>query len=1325
MFQRCIALISFVIAVFGGISTVMAGDWTISQGGTYPINEQLNGAGADLKEGDGIIIDGATDTANVIIQINSAGVPALGKGSKAAISITNTVNVTIQLSNDLALGSGDSTSLLISGSGGSLTATGAGYFDFSANTNKTLSIQGAVANGKFRIRNNEVHLQGPFVGSIGEIILGGNAAGLTSTVTATVGNINLVGNATFNIEDGTNLNLANPLNLNGYAASLIGRGTISAVTMNTSGSSIVVPINAQSPASIGTLTMQEDGIINVASGKQLTTTNPIYVEDYTLTMAGAGTISDVILNRYFSYLYVLASGTITNLGIEADALIYLEANLTVTNAWYIGANTLTLWGYGKLNRIGFNNDLSKLEVYGSPTITTVNFTAVNSEIYVDYGDTLTVTNGVSIPANKTLTLSGEGTVSDVLQTNAGTILKVTNNARVGRLYTGFEDFTIDVDTGRTLTLGSAVSVGPNMLTLAGSGTVSAVSLDDNASILTSLGAATPIITTLNVSANGRVKLLDGKKITVTNPFTIGSNTFTIEGSKGGGQDSFAATIRLNHINSTLVIDCTDVDNIKDFTVSIEVDGIILVFNNNSSPTAINMLNGRGDLDLIVGLNKTLTTVVDVNQNVLALKGPGKVKTIRLDEEGGQINIHANASNKIALVEKIQHSAKSLISFRDDGTTLSVTDAIEVGGNVLEIAGSGGGTIEYVNGTIKLQKAASILKFSGKDEDDLSGSTIVVEAKGATINTVVDINPVAINMSTDNGDLNLYITANKYVDAPVTVNNNTLTLWDKGTVASIEMNRNGGALTVRENVTVDNINLGGKVSINVSPQKTLTTDLNLGSLELTLTGTGTISKVISTTGKIIANTAAIINELAVSPGTNQTFTWAGTGSATVKVLTPLNENNESFTKTGTGSLRVNSGFSFGGANGIKLLVNEGTFIDAGGASVVFGDNEEKIIVANGATFTTSSSFTGNSGPAVNLDAVAGSTVNFAKSGEQTLFAAADDDFRMLGTVNIENNAVVYLTGACRYQFGNVNVRTSGELANNIPGSTMLFAPDSMITLEGTGSGAFRVNGQSAAGLITMNTTTGTGKFTFNRRRSDKVTFQYVDLTNCTYTSLDGGLAVDEMDLVGVVDNGNNVNWFSNLSVNAGSDKTILSGDSVTLQPSVYGASGSYTYLWSPATGLDDPTLRNPKASPLTTQEYTLTVTDTVDTSIFASDSVTITVLPQLIVNAGPDKTVVQGTAIQLQGSASGGSGQYIYEWVPDKYLSDPASPMPTCTPLQSLTYTLSVTDTVVNKTVSDSVTITVSQNGGDGTGGFCGMIGGTSLMLTFMGLVGLRHTRRRW
>jgi gliding motility-associated-like protein len=72
------------------------------------------------------------------------------------------------------------------------------------------------------------------------------------------------------------------------------------------------------------------------------------------------------------------------------------------------------------------------------------------------------------------------------------------------------------------------------------------------------------------------------------------------------------------------------------------------------------------------------------------------------------------------------------------------------------------------------------------------------------------------------------------------------------------------------------------------------------------------------------------------------------------------------------------------------------------------------------------------------------------------------------------------------------------------------------------------------------------------------------------------------------------------VNAGSDETIIPGDSVTLH-----ATGNLlNYIWSPSAGLSDVTIANPIAFPVTTTTYYVTGTDGNNCS--ALDSITINI-----------------------------------------------------------------------------------------------------------------------
>ncbi|CAM3380322.1 T9SS type A sorting domain-containing protein [Flavobacterium chungbukense] len=80
----------------------------------------------------------------------------------------------------------------------------------------------------------------------------------------------------------------------------------------------------------------------------------------------------------------------------------------------------------------------------------------------------------------------------------------------------------------------------------------------------------------------------------------------------------------------------------------------------------------------------------------------------------------------------------------------------------------------------------------------------------------------------------------------------------------------------------------------------------------------------------------------------------------------------------------------------------------------------------------------------------------------------------------------------------------------------------------------------------------------------------------------------------------------LIADAGSGKTILPGASTVLggSPSALGGSGTYTYLWTPAEGLNQANISNPVASPLKTTQYTLTVNDGKKCSINASVTITV-------------------------------------------------------------------------------------------------------------------------
>lgn len=105
-----------------------------------------------------------------------------------------------------------------------------------------------------------------------------------------------------------------------------------------------------------------------------------------------------------------------------------------------------------------------------------------------------------------------------------------------------------------------------------------------------------------------------------------------------------------------------------------------------------------------------------------------------------------------------------------------------------------------------------------------------------------------------------------------------------------------------------------------------------------------------------------------------------------------------------------------------------------------------------------------------------------------------------------------------------------------------------------------------------------------------------------------------------------------NASAGLDKTICEGSSTQLS-----ASGGISYLWSPSTGLNDNTVSSPVASPTTTTDYTVTVTD--GNGCVDTDVVRVNVVAQPTLNVPSDQTICQGESMTL--TVSGNSSSY--EW----------------------------------------------------------------------------------
>ncbi|MDP4222847.1 MAG: gliding motility-associated C-terminal domain-containing protein [Bacteroidota bacterium] len=186
-------------------------------------------------------------------------------------------------------------------------------------------------------------------------------------------------------------------------------------------------------------------------------------------------------------------------------------------------------------------------------------------------------------------------------------------------------------------------------------------------------------------------------------------------------------------------------------------------------------------------------------------------------------------------------------------------------------------------------------------------------------------------------------------------------------------------------------------------------------------------------------------------------------------------------------------------------------------------------------------------------------------------------------------------------------------------------------------------QPTSGTGTWTKASGPGNVTFSpdaNQYNATVTVSQAGIYDFTWTVVNSQCS--SSDIIRVT--------FNNLpSVNAGEDVIICRGRSAQLN-----ATGTGTFLWSPAGPLNNPNIRNPLATPTTTTLFTVTLTDA--SGCRNSDQVNVEVRQQPVANAGPDQMLEYTFETDLQASALGSN--QTGEWTlleGDGDLSDKNSP----------------------------------------------------------------------
>lgn len=147
---------------------------------------------------------------------------------------------------------------------------------------------------------------------------------------------------------------------------------------------------------------------------------------------------------------------------------------------------------------------------------------------------------------------------------------------------------------------------------------------------------------------------------------------------------------------------------------------------------------------------------------------------------------------------------------------------------------------------------------------------------------------------------------------------------------------------------------------------------------------------------------------------------------------------------------------------------------------------------------------------------------------------------------------------------------------------------------------------------------------------------------------------------------------------GGDADICKGESANLN-----ASGGITYLWQPPTGLDNPNVANPIASPSQTTQYIVTIANA---CFDERDTVLVEIRPTPLIDAGADLIFNVGDTLSLNATSD---GDYTYLWQPDTGLNDVNILRPEANPLQNTVYVLNATSAYGCES-ADSVRITITN-----------------------------------
>lgn len=137
--------------------------------------------------------------------------------------------------------------------------------------------------------------------------------------------------------------------------------------------------------------------------------------------------------------------------------------------------------------------------------------------------------------------------------------------------------------------------------------------------------------------------------------------------------------------------------------------------------------------------------------------------------------------------------------------------------------------------------------------------------------------------------------------------------------------------------------------------------------------------------------------------------------------------------------------------------------------------------------------------------------------------------------------------------------------------------------------------------------------------------------------------------------------------------ICLGNDIIIGSEVEGGAEPVEYLWTPPTGLSDPTAATPAASPEQTTTYIVEVVDA--DGCRGADTVIVAVnpTPDLTINGESEIEICLGESAFLSANVEGGTPDYVFEWSPADGLDATDQAQVAATPQTSTKYYVRVGD----------------------------------------------------